>query len=178
MSHSQKINAFMHKLLIENEMDNFSLVEIKDALLDIEEFASTGQDAHKFVYRQVWGLEKKGWLNAEGIGREKRYMQTDLFKGLKFATRSMPVTINRVADVPTVQQGKYNILINERNECEGELEIILGEIEEYRSLNQRFPELTLQITPLLKNARERSALLLGKINVLTNVVNSLNENGY
>ncbi len=79
----------MHKLLIENEMDNFSLVEIKDALLDIEEFASTEQDAHKFVYRQVWGLEKKGWLNAEGIGREKRYMQTDLFKGLKFATRSM-----------------------------------------------------------------------------------------
>lgn len=105
-------------------------------------------------------------------------MQTDLFKGLKFATRSMPVTINRVADVPKVQQGKYNILINERNECEGELEIILGEIEEYRSLNQRFPELTLQITPLLKNARERSALLLGKINVLTNVLNSLNENGY
>lgn len=71
MSHSQKINVFMHKLLIENEMDNFSLVEIKDALLVIEEFASTGQDAHKFVYRQVWGLEKKGWLNAEGIGREK-----------------------------------------------------------------------------------------------------------
>lgn len=111
----------MHKLLIENEMDNFSLVEIKDALLDIEEFASTGQDAHKFVYRQVWGLEKKGWLYAEGIGREKRYMQTDIFRSLKFATRSIPVTINRVADAPTVQQGKYNILINERNECEGEL---------------------------------------------------------
>ncbi|GFK55884.1 hypothetical protein [Vibrio cholerae] len=178
MSHSQKINAFMHNLLIENEMDNFSLVEIKDALLDIEEFASTGQDAHKFVYRQVWGLEKKGWLNSDGIGREKRYMQTDLFKGLNLVSRPMPVKVNQVSDAPRAQQDKYNILINERNECEGELEIILGEIEEYRSLNQRFPELSLQITPLLKNARERSALLLGKINVLTNVLNSLNENGY
>ncbi|EJL8258346.1 hypothetical protein NM211_002684 [Vibrio cholerae] len=88
-------------------------MHISLSILDIGQFASTGQDAHKFVYRQVWGLEKKGWLNAEGIGREKRYMQTDLFKGLKFATRSMPVTINRVADVPTVQQGKYNILIND-----------------------------------------------------------------
>ncbi|NNO01436.1 hypothetical protein FKQ62_18880, partial [Vibrio sp. B1-2] len=56
-----------------------------------------------------------------------------------------------------------------------ELEIILGEIEEYQSLSQRFPELSTQITPLLKIARERSALLLGKINVLTNVLTSLSE---
>lgn len=64
---------------------------------------------------------------------------------------------------------------HERNEYEGELEILLGEIEEYRSLNTRFPELEPKLAPLLKQAKERSGHLLGKVNVLTNVIRTLSE---
>lgn len=64
---------------------------------------------------------------------------------------------------------------NERNEYKGELEIILGEVDEYQSIVSRFPELENKLAPLHQEAKERAALLLGKVNVLTKVLSTLYE---
>ncbi|MBF4277512.1 hypothetical protein EAY27_09900 [Vibrio anguillarum] len=175
MNRSQKMNAFMHQLLIEKQMDNFSVVEIRDALLLLEGVDPDPEEARKFIYRQILVLEKKGWLSCEGIGRQKKYFQTELFRGLDIISRESSSPKVRISQPSTSTIDGYSVLMTERGEHQGELEIILGEIEEYQSLSQRFPELSTQITPLLKIARERSALLLGKINVLTNVLTSLSE---
>ncbi len=65
------------------------------------------------------------------------------------------------------------ILLKERREHEGELKIVLGEIDEYRSLLSRFPALEQNIEPLLQASKIRSTQLLGKVNVLTNILKSL-----
>lgn len=67
----------------------------------------------------------------------------------------------------------YSILLNERNEYKGELEIVLGEMDEYQSIVSRFPNLEKRLAPIHQQAKERAALLLGKINALTTVLNTL-----
>ena len=69
----------------------------------------------------------------------------------------------------------YSVLFRESNEYKGELEIVLGEIDEYQSLRYRFPELESRLSPLLQQAKERSAHLLGKVNGLTNVLKALSD---
>ena len=169
MKRSAKVSAVMHKLLIEKEMDGFSVIELRDASISISNDHTEPDEARKIVYRQILRFIKNDWLRSEGTGQKKRYFQTDLFKTLQVAPKpeAVEVEISSMTD--------YSILRRERSQYKGELEIVLGEIEEYQSLNHRFPELKVKLTPFLEQAKERSAHLLGKVNVLTNVLKTLSE---
>lgn len=159
----------MHKLLIEKGMDGFSVVELRDASLPIEDFDSDLKEARKTVYRQILRFEKNNWLRSEGSGQKKRYFQTDTFK-----SRLQDIESDRV-EFTSNSSPDYSVLSFECNQHKGELEIVLGEVDEYQSLRVRFPELESKLNPLLQQARDRSALLLGKVNVLTNVLKALSE---
>lgn len=169
MKRSKKIGALMHKLLIEKGMDGFSVVELRDASLPIEGIDSDLKEARKTVYRQILRFEKNNWLRSEGSGQRKRYFQTNSFKIRlqKIESECVEFTSNSSPD--------YSVLSVEYSQHKGELEIVLGEVDEYHSLRIRFPELESKLNPLLQQARERSAVLLGKVNVLTNVLNVLSE---
>ena len=171
MKRSIKISAVMHKLLIEKRMDGFSVIEARDVLLNDGCGTQNLDEARKKVYRQIWQYQQRGWLRSEGEGRNKRYFQTEQFLDLEVVPRrkSEPEVLRKECSPD------YSILLRESNEYKGELEIVLGEIDEYQSLRCRFPELENRLTPLLQQARERSAHLLGKINGLTNLLNTLSE---
>lgn len=169
MKRSMKISNEMHKLLIEKEMDGFSVVEIRDAFVSINNSCIDLDDARRKVYRQILRLVKNNWLRSEGTGQKKRYFQTDLFNGIRnnLVQKDTPITISGISD--------YSVLRHERNQYKGELEIVFGEINEYQSLCSRFPELESKLAPHLERARDHSAQLLGRVNVLTNVLNTLSE---
>lgn len=171
MKRSTKISAEMHKLLIEKRMDGFSVVEARDASLNIEKGTQNLDEARKKIYRQIWQYQQKGWLRSEGEGRNKKYFQTEQFRELQVAPRKKATRTASIKECTT----DYSVLFRESNEYKGELEIVLGEIEEYQSLRSRFPELECKLTPLLQQAKERSAHLLGKVNGLTNVLKTLSE---
>ena len=167
MKRSLKISDEMHYLLIEKKMDGFLVVELRDAFVSIGDSYVDLDDARRKVYRQLLRLVKNNWLRVEGTGQQKRYFQTDLFKGLQIETASDKVTSSSLSD--------YSVLKHERNQYKGELEIVFGEINEYQSLCRRFPELEPRLLPLLEQAREHSAQLLGRVNVLTSVLKTLCE---
>jgi len=171
MKRSKKISAVMHKLLIEKRMDGFSVMEARDASLNTEEGTQNLNEARKKIYRQIWQYQQRGWLISKGEGRNKRYFQTEQFRELQVAPRKKI----RYETLRKEFTPDYSVLFRESNECKGELEIVLGEIDEYQSLRCRFPELESQLTPLLHQAQERSAHLLGKINGLTNVLKTLSK---
>ncbi|WP_390623634.1 hypothetical protein [Vibrio mangrovi] len=129
------------------------------------EFSKT--EARKFVYRQLTYLERKGWLSSAGSGREKCYTQTKTFKDMSFNPRAFQ-TGRRPDKLPGT--ASFSSLTKEKNEYEGELAIVLGEIDEYRSLLERFPDRESLFHPLFEEARERSARLLGRINALSAVL--------
>ncbi|MBF4336836.1 hypothetical protein P4S52_15385 [Vibrio sp. SA48] len=164
-----RINPYMFNLLIEKGMDDFSVIDARDALLNSSVIFSSKDDARKYIYKQLLSFEEKGWLSTIGTHRSKRYHQTSEFKALTVEPRvasknkvNVDPIVTQTADTP------LNVLEQEKKQYEGELEITLGEIEEYQSLLTRFPHNRQKMQPLFNTARERSAKLLGKINALTN----------
>ncbi|CAH7073312.1 Transcriptional regulator VspR [Vibrio chagasii] len=169
MKRSMKISDEMHNLLIEKEMDGFLVVELRDALVSIDDSYVDPDDARRKIYRQILRFMKNDWLRVEGTGQQKRYFQTELFKGLQVCDipKNTKINISPTSD--------YTVLRHERNQYKGELEIVFGEINEYQSLCRRFPELEPKLTPFLEQTKEQSAQLLGRVNVLTNVLKALSE---
>ncbi|CCN63546.1 conserved hypothetical protein [Vibrio nigripulchritudo POn4] len=166
MMRSKKIGRLMYNLLIEKEMDGFSVTELRDACVSIDDPYINLIDVRKKVYQQILRFVRNNWLRSEGSGQTKRYYQTELFKSY--------------CETRELEKGSkfdYTVLSHERNQYKGELEITLGEIEEYQSLNHRFPELKPKLTPFQEEAKKRSAQLLGKINVLTNAITAISEEG-
>ncbi|WP_133040721.1 hypothetical protein [Shewanella fodinae] len=175
MKRSKKINAIMYKLLIEKEMDAFSIIEARDALLQFEPSNQEANEVRKRVYRQLALFQRNGWLKCIGRGRQKRFYVTDEFRKLPVVSKKDTLATSPYCQTQRSIDNKneYFVLIKERKEHEGELKIVLGEIDEYRMLQTRFPALENTITPLLQRSRLRSAELLGKVNVLTNVLKCL-----
>ncbi len=159
----------MFNLLIEKGMDDFSVIDARDALLNSSVIFPSKDDARKYIYKQLLSFEEKGWLSTIGTHRSKRYHQTSDFKALTVEPRvasknkvNVDPIVTQTADTPLM------VLEQEKKQYEGELAITLGEIEEYQSLLTRFPHSRQKMQPLFNAARERSAKLLGKINALTN----------
>lgn len=169
MKRSMKISAEMYKLLIERTLDGFSVIELRDEFIFLKDSPIDPDEARKKVYRQILRFIKKGWLRSEGSGRQKRYFQTDTFKSLNVEPKSGNVGTEMVSS------HDYSVLVSECSQYKGELEIVLGEIDEYQSLKARFPELEPKLMTLFEEARERSAYLLGKVNGLTNVLKVLHD---
>lgn len=162
----------MYTLLVEKKMDGFSVVELRDASISISGSITDLDEARKRIYRQLLRFEKNNWLTSEGSGLKRRYYQTELFKNMQL----QPGQESAVTKAASISD--YSVLSLECNEYKGELEIMLGEIDEYQSLRSRFPELETTLDPLLKQAKTRSARLLGKVNVLTNVLKILSKGGF
>ncbi|USD41241.1 hypothetical protein J4N42_00475 [Vibrio sp. SCSIO 43135] len=171
MKCSTKISAVMHELLIERRMDGFSVTEARDASLSIECSTQDLDAKRKKVYRHIWQYQQRGWLRSEGTGRNKRYFQTEQFRALQVVPRRKTESEASIKE-PTPD---YSVLLRESNEYKGELEAMLGEIDEYLSLGCRFPELEDRLAPLLQYARERSAYLVGKMNGLENALKAILE---
>lgn len=171
MKCSTKISVIMHKLLIEKGMDGFSVIELRDASLSISDLSNDPDEARKRLYRQILRFVRKGWLESEGEGRDKRYFQTDLFRSLNVK----PKLERKNTLYPVKPTLDYSVLHHELNQYKAELEIVLGEIDEYQSLNRRFPELEQRLNPMLQQARDSSAHLFGKVNVLNNVISIISS---
>ncbi|RKF18832.1 hypothetical protein DBZ36_10610 [Alginatibacterium sediminis] len=169
MKRSKKISVVMHKLLIAKGMDGFTVVEARNACLSKDGISSDLHDARKQIYRQILRYEKKSWLRCEGTGQQKRYFKTEIFTN----------TLNLGKPLASIEstdfKSTFKTLSQERSKYQGELEISVGEIEEYKTLMNRFPSIKSKLFPLMKQSRAQSAQLLGKINVLTNVLEMLKE---
>ncbi|NLS13935.1 hypothetical protein HGP28_13655 [Vibrio sp. SM6] len=167
MRRTRKVDALMHKLLIEKRMDGFSVVELRDASLPYVDQSCDLVELRLRLYRQLLRFERNNWLRVEGSRTNKRYFQTESLHANEFVPKPASVEVIE-AKSPT-----WSVLASERNESRGELEIALGEVGEYQLLIQRFPELEPKLALLLNQARERSAQLLGKVNVLTTVLDTI-----
>lgn len=161
----------MFNLLIKRELNDFSVTEARDALMDLGEEFKEPQEARKYIYRQILTFERKGWLVATGHGRDKKYQKTELLKSLTVVPRTLKSDLPR----DTKYQAQHEsvdlaILRKEKNKYEAELSIVLSEIDEFQSLMKRFPKRQDLFLTMLTETKEHSVRLLGKINVLSKVL--------
>ncbi len=161
----------MYNLLIERGIDGFSVSELRNASLSISGMAWDPNEARKRLYRQIYHFEKNGWLISQGGGRNKRYFVTDSFKTMNVQPKK---ELDRI-QIDDSQSDNYLVLELELAEHNRNLEIVLGEIEEYQSLSSRFPSLDKPLSAMLQKANSRSAHLIGKVNVLRNVLSATQD---
>lgn len=163
----------MYNLLIEDKLDGFSVREARDAILPYGNFKDSNQ-ARNVIYRQILSFLNKGWLREVGEGHKKRYWITEIFKELsvepKDSKKMNGLKKLKKAQFSTKTAVDFQQLRKEKNQYEGDLSIILNEIDELRSLIERFPYKEEEWRLLILESKERSAMLLGRISALEKVL--------
>ena len=98
--------------------------------------------ARKFIYRQITALERKELLKTKGSGRHKKYFKTELFNNATFVAKQVVIEKEKSISSHTNNQASplVETLLNEKKQFEAELAILLGEVDEYKALQKRFPE--------------------------------------
>lgn len=183
MNKTPKLLKPMYNLLIEKNMDSFSILQARDELLKSTDRFSDENEARKFIHRQVHHLASKGYLIILGTGRQKRFKKTELFHKTDFSVRSeqsKPKSVrikHESNEPPTKILDDHIVLIKERNQYQGELAISLAEAEEYKALLGRFPDRSTLLFPLHSAAKEKAATILGKMNAVNALIASIEQDG-
>lgn len=178
MSQIIKLNQYIYSLLIEKECNGFTIVELRDELLILTDTCQDIDEARKFIYRQMTALKRKELLKAKGSGRHKKYFKTELFNSSTFVAKQVVIEQEKLSISNNVNQPSplFEVILNEKKQFEAELAILLGEVDEYKALEKRFPEYLGLFHSALDDAKNNSAKLLGKVNALTTVL-ALIESG-
>ena len=172
-----KLNHYIYSLLIEKQNNGFTIIELRDELLTITDAYPDIDEARKFIYRQVTAIERKELLKAKGKARNKKYFKTEMFNSVTFVAKQAVIEQDKINSSHIANQSSrlYRVLLNEKKQIETELAILFGEVDEYKSLQKRFPEYIKLFGLILDSAKNNSARLSGKVNALTTVLASLDN---
>ena len=175
MSKKMDINVFLHFLLVIKDMNNFTVTEAKDILLDGKEEFTDDIETRKFIYRQLTRNVKKGLLKRteksdSGVNKVI-YSKTNLFFTVTVGVLFRKSKVNVGGD-------KRLKLITKLNHYKAELLLNIGESEAYKEVYSEFPELVDEIKPESNKAKDNNTIILGKIRAVEGLlgqVRSLNK---
>jgi hypothetical protein len=160
MSKKMDINVFLHFLLVIKDMNNFTVTEAKDTLLDKKEEFTDDIETRKFIYRQLTRNVEKGLLKRteksdSGVNKVI-YSKTNLFFTVTVGVLFRKSKVNVGGD-------KRLKLITKLNHYKAELLLNIGESEAYKEVHSEFPELVDEIKPESNKAKDNNTIILGKI---------------
>ncbi|ELA9350894.1 hypothetical protein QUN95_000543 [Vibrio parahaemolyticus] len=88
MKRTKKLSHPIYNLLINQNLDRFTVTQARDELQkSIDRFANAN-DARKYVYRQINHLVSNGYLRTVGNGRTKLYVKTEAFNLGSFSKKN------------------------------------------------------------------------------------------
>ncbi|EAS40742.1 response regulator [Photobacterium profundum] len=162
-----KINEKMHALLIVSKMDEFTVLELRDAYLNRNRNEVCKIEARKFVYRQITRLLQKGLLlKQEGnTVRNVIYKKTDLFN----KSTIVLLNLSEEQSAPNVS-AVISFLQAELQQYQVDLSSSIAESEEYQRLHEKLPELKPQIEIYFMQAREKCSRLLGQVTAIETIL--------
>lgn len=166
--------------LTELQGECFTVAELTKHYLEHPESLHKGKKlARQFIYRNIVRMIKVGLVNklADGGGWPK-YQLTQKFRSQysqksAIAPSSTPLKRAPITTVNETPPEKPITALRERL-CKHRSDMLcaLGEAEEYEALCKELPELSKEAQSLYAEARERSALLLGRIKALESLLSS------
>jgi len=179
MSSTVDMNVFLHSLLIIKQMNNFTVLEAKDALLKDHAEFTDDVETRKFIYRQLTRSVEKGLLKRtdrfDNGSKQVIYSKTDKL----LASSVVPIKRGAKARIATkkTEPVKAPESVSYKTELQKELmayeidlNTILEEAKEYKRLSVRFPDLKEKLQQHQFQAKEKSIKLLGKVHALQNLL--------
>ena len=156
-------------------MNEFTVIEARDALLHEHTEFTDADAARKFIYRQLLWAIKNGLLkrtdNFDDGVKTAIYSKTEAFfastfapvkRGKKQKQKSPPKAITAK---PNTENYKA-LLEKELMTYEIDLNASIEEAKEYKRLSTRFPELKEKLQQHQLQAKSQSTQLLGKVHAL------------
>ena len=179
MSNKVNMNVFLHSLLVIKQMNNFTVLEAKDALVKDHAEFTDDVEARKFIYRQLTRSIEKGLMKRtdcfDSGSKQVIYSKTDKLLASSIVPIKREIKARKASGkkklVKIPEAAKYKIeLKKELMAYEIDLNTILEEAKEYKRLSTRFPELQDKLKLHQSQAKDKSIKLLGKINALQNLL--------
>lgn len=180
------MNVYLHFLLVIKQMNEFTVSEAKEALLNEQPEFTDEVETRKFIYRQLTRNVEKGLLERaenldEGV-KKILYSKTDLFFAVKLeplirGKKTKQVKPQSIADKTVNAIDYQQELQKELLAYEIDLSTVFEEAKEYKRLSARFPKLQKQLEQHHSGAKDKSIKLLGKIHALQNLLGYA-VNGY
>lgn len=160
-------------------MDDFTVMEARDALLAEHSEFTDSTEARKFIYRQLLRNINKGLLKrVERKSGKKKYVlysKTELFftstiTPVKREKKTLP-HVKMSVTKPTQEDNDLNALLEQQLMVyEVDLNASLEEVKEYTRLSTRFPELKKKLHRHQRQAKNKSIQILGKVHALQKVL--------
>ena len=179
MKNKVNMNVFLHSLLVNKQMNNFTVSEAKDALL-LEHAEFTDEiETRKFIYRQLTRNIEKGLLKRtdrfDGGSKKVIYSKTDKLLASTIVPIIRGSKVEKVIQKKepkskTKSAGYESELKKELLAYEIDLNTTLEEAKEYKRLSVRFPELQNKLQQHQSEAKDKSIKLLGKVHALQNLL--------
>lgn len=168
-----RVQPALLRALLQLHKEPFSVASLTQAYQTQENHPhSSYKAARQFVYRNMLRLMSAGWL--EKLANQKgwpQYRTTETFisslpSNLLNTTTEQSPTRSAVSAIPPA----VNVLQRRLSQHKSEMLCAMGEAEEYSELCEEHPELRTQAQALYNQARDRSALLLGKVKALESLL--------
>ena len=164
-----KLNDTMKSLLVDNELDNFTMQQIRQTYEQMFASHKSSSDIRKYLYRQLYRLKGEGFIQTSGEENTRSlvYSKTDKFKEL-----TVPNHYNGLIEAkPDELANLKNSLI----QCEVDLTASIVESQEYTKYIQANPHHETLIHPKLEASRVQSSSLLGKVNALKGIIEAVSR---
>jgi hypothetical protein len=161
---SYKLNTKIHTLLVENELDNFTLLDIRKAHEQSFEGVFNPNEIRKFLYRQIYRLVKEGLLIKDGIHNSQNITYSKSQKFIDTFQSAIPEASNKDElndSLRTIEQKLISYKVD--------LSASIAESEEYQLFSKNHPHLGSVIYQKLQSSRERSSRLLGQVKAMENI---------
>lgn len=157
-------------------MEEFQIPEIRDLLLASSMQIKNKDNVRSLVSRQLNAMVKQGLLTSTGTHRNKVFRKTPLFgqSNLKMLETNEDQNRNK-ASIPNML--KPSLYLSElekiRSRLNAELAILIAEMDEYRSIMEKFPQAQEKVSKLHKESTQHSATLTGQITAITKTIELL-----
>jgi len=99
--------------------------------------------AQRAVYREILKLKNKGLLKRidSKTGKKTTYVKTDLFHTVNFISKDCVSHVAKTNDENTDSQDAVKELVDRLQRYNAELQSLIGETSEYKSLYAEYPQL-------------------------------------
>ncbi|SGY93143.1 Putative uncharacterized protein [Moritella viscosa] len=180
MAKAIALHKDVYNLLIVENINNFTVSEMRDALMYKSEYFNDENETRRYIYRVICKLTKLKLLikHANSAIKKIKYTKSETFVTVNFVIKPTEKTSIEQAEpmnhvVPEIIDDFINNIVKEKQNHEADLAITLSEVEEFKALIRRFPSKKTLFSPFYLETRERSAQLLGKVNALNKVLNTI-----
>jgi hypothetical protein len=182
-----KIKEPLFSIIKEKSFDGFTVSQLRDVFLKIQDDGSTKKEARLFVYKQILRLLKKELLfkNTTKKGsRDAIYSKTPLFyettiipchEYVNIGTKCLVENQLVTSENENINGLTVNDLKKEVKENKVDLISSISESEEYLRLIKIFPQAREYLYSNYLDASERSSQFIGKIRAAKKLLNYLPE---